>query len=160
MTFCYHKHLGAKNIFVWYSVLNGSKRLPFRKPFFGKFPWWNFSLWKISLAVENFLDQFFHRKFPCLWKISLIKFFVENFLDCKKFPYSNFLSKIFWTVENFLIKFFMENFLDCGKLSWSVFFAENFLDCGKLIWSNFLWTMSLINFFCGKFSSPWNFRNY
>ena len=69
---------------------------------FGKFPLSNF-LWKISLNVENLLDQIFYEKFLWLWKISLIKYFLENLLD-----------------QIFLWKISMinENFLDCGKIFW------------------------------------------
>ena len=75
--------------------------------FCGKSPWSNI-LWKISLIkyfVENFLHHFFCGKFPWLRKISLIKYFVENFLDQGKF---------LWIQKNSLIK---EIFLDCGKLT-------------------------------------------
>ena len=62
-------------------------------------------LWKIFLTMKKFFDQFFCRKLPCwkfrwLWKISFIKIFVENVLDCgkflfcEKFPWSSFSWKI------------------------------------------------------------------
>ena len=74
--------------------------------FFGKFLW----LWKISMTVEKFIDQFFCRKFfrsNFLWKFSLT---VKNFLD------RIFCTTFLWS--KFFVSLTMENLLDYEKTPW------------------------------------------
>ena len=96
--------------------MNGSKIVAFGQAFWSLFA-------EKNLTVKNFL---FCREFPWsnkkfLWKISLA---VEKFLDCVKIPWP---SKISFTVENFLDygkipwlwknSLTVEKFFDYGKLT-------------------------------------------
>ena len=95
----------------------------------------DFFVCRKSSFLVNFFDQ---------GKVSLIKFFmknffVENYLDCRKSPWLNFLWKISLIVKNFLDQVFCEKFPWLWKICLINYFLEKFLGCEKFPWSNFLW---------------------
>ena len=126
--------------------MNGSKISAFKETFC-------FFVCRKSSLLVNVFDQ---------GKVSLIKFFmknffVENYLDCRKSPWLNFLWKISLIVKNFLDQVFCEKFPWLWKICLINYFLEKFLDCEKFPWSNFLWKISLIMYFVEIFLTVENF---
>ena len=144
--FVRNKHYRVKNIFACNLVLNGSKILAFREPFW-------------SLFAENFFDCV--KIFVCVkltW--SRKKSFAENLAFWKFFWSSKFLCKNFFGSRklhcfwNSLLEIH-GNFPQLWKISTTV---EKFLVCWKvsLLWKSSLIVVKFLD--QGKF--PWLWKTY
>ena len=119
---------------------------------------------------SSFLVNFFDQGKVSLIKFFMKNFFVENYLDCRKSPWLNFLWKISLIVKNFLDQVFCEKFSWLWKICLINYFLEKFLDCEKFPWSNFLCKISLIIYFVEIFLTvekfldqgnfPWMLKTY
>ena len=119
--------------------MNWFKILAFREPFYGTFSSSNM-LWKIFLAVENFLDCGKFSWSNCLWKIFLTMEKIIGQLFSEKLSWSIFLCILYFPWSNFLCKItlIVENLFDLVKLPWLWKFfliKENYLNYGKTPWS-------------------------